>query len=249
MKALIKSVVNFFLDSSPLAYNQAPREAWVQQALAALPAGQKILDAGAGEQRYKKFCGHLQYVAQDFGQYEGRGNEKGLHTGTWDQLQLDIVCDITAIPEPDASFDAILCIEVLEHLPDPLLALKEFSRLLRPGGTLILTAPFASFVHFAPYFFNTGFSEYWYRQHLPAAKFEVILLQANGNFSEFMLQETSRISDIAGRYCPGLRFTFLDKLGLRLVRNLLCKMQKVDSNSHDFVCFGYHVIAKKNERA
>jgi Methylase involved in ubiquinone/menaquinone biosynthesis len=245
MKATIKKIFKFFLCSYPDALNEIPRIEWVRQALTALPAGQRILDAGAGELRYKKFCNHLKYVAQDFGQYEGHGNEKGLHTGTWNQSKLDIVSDITAIPEPDASFDAILCAEVLEHLPDPLLALKEFSRLLRPGGSLILTAPFASFVHFAPYFFNTGFSEYWYRRHLPATGFEIVDLQANGNFSEFMLQETTRIAEIAKRYCPSIKPTLLDKIGLRLVINLLCKMQGVDKSSHEFVCFGYHIIAKK----
>ncbi|WP_121022373.1 class I SAM-dependent methyltransferase [Helicobacter vulpis] len=52
----------------------------------------------------------------------------------WGNTQLDIICDITAIPERDGSFDAIMCVEVFEHLPNPILALKEFSRLLRGGG-------------------------------------------------------------------------------------------------------------------
>ena len=64
--------------------------------------------------------------------------------GSWDQTGLDIVGDITSIPEPDASFDAILCVEVLEHVPDPLAALRELGRLLKPNGQLILTAPFCS---------------------------------------------------------------------------------------------------------
>ena len=40
-----------------------------------IPRGYKILDAGAGELRFKPDCDHLQYVAQDFGQYEGTGDE------------------------------------------------------------------------------------------------------------------------------------------------------------------------------
>jgi len=114
--------------------NQATREAWLERTLASIPAGSRILDAGAGELQYKRFCSHLQYVSQDFGQYDGQGDGIGLQKGSWDQSRLDIVSDITAIPEPDASFDAIMCIEVLEHLPAPVDALRELIRLLKPGG-------------------------------------------------------------------------------------------------------------------
>lgn len=95
-----------------------------------------------------------------FCRYEGAGDGKGLQTGKWDTSRVDLVCDISAIPELDASFDAILCSEVLEHVPDPSKALDEFARLLKPSGKLILTAPFASLVHFAPYHYCTGFSRY-----------------------------------------------------------------------------------------
>jgi len=42
----------------------------------------------------------------------------------------------------EASFDAILCLDVLEHLPDPTQAVKDFSHWLRPGGLLFVSAPF-----------------------------------------------------------------------------------------------------------
>jgi SAM-dependent methyltransferase len=46
--------------------------------------------------------------------------------------------DVTAAPFPSASFDAILCSGVLDTMPDPVPALSELSRLLRPQGTLLL---------------------------------------------------------------------------------------------------------------
>jgi len=48
---------------------------------------------------------------------------------------------VEKIPFNDDAFDAIICSEVVEHLPDPDVALREISRVLRPGGVLALTTP------------------------------------------------------------------------------------------------------------
>ena len=45
------------------------------------------------------------------------------------------------IPMPDASFDIITCVEVLEHLDSPMKALREVDRVLRQGGYLVVTTP------------------------------------------------------------------------------------------------------------
>jgi ubiquinone/menaquinone biosynthesis C-methylase UbiE len=48
------------------------------------------------------------------------------------------VADLTRLPYADASFDAIVCGWVLEHLPDPRPGLNELARVLQPGGKLLL---------------------------------------------------------------------------------------------------------------
>ncbi len=48
--------------------------------------------------------------------------------------------DATAIPFQDNAFDAVVAVNVLDHLPDPLPALRAAHRVLRPGGVLIAGA-------------------------------------------------------------------------------------------------------------
>src|SRR5271168_4180816 len=105
----MKSVLKALASRLPGRKNETTRRQWIAHALLEIPAGSRILDAGCGEQQFRKYCSHLEYVGQDFAAYDGHGDQRGLQTGSWDQTQLDIVCDIVSVPEPDHSFDAILC--------------------------------------------------------------------------------------------------------------------------------------------
>ncbi|MEN6568072.1 MAG: methyltransferase domain-containing protein [Veillonellales bacterium] len=222
--------------------NESNRTEWIRKTLAAVPKGWRILDAGAGEQQFKRFCSHLDYVAQDFGQYDGCGDGKGLQMGIWDQTRLDIVSDITSVPEFDASFDAIMCTEVFEHLPEPSLALKEFSRLLCSGGKLILTAPFCSLTHFAPYHFSTGFNQYWYEYHLPRYGLKIVELAKSGNYFEYLAQEIRRIDGVSQKYANQ---QVEDQWAVSRILEQLQKMSTSDLGSAELLCFGYHVLAEK----
>ena len=224
--------------------NESNRIKWLEKTLKKIPKDSKILDAGAGEQQLKKFCSHLNYVSQDFAQYDGTGDSKGLQVGKWDQTQLDIVSDIISIPEPDGSFDVILCTEVFEHLPEPILAIKELSRLLRPDGHLILTAPFCSLTHFSPYHFYTGFNRYFYETNLLAHGFKIIELESNGNFFEYLAQEIRRIPYVANIYTRN-KLTILEKLALKIILKMLEKFSKYDKGSEELLHFGCHILAVK----
>ena len=224
--------------------NKSNRDLWLEKTLKKIPSGSRILDAGAGEKKYKKLCSHLNYISQDFAMYNGRGDGKGLQTGSWDQTKLDIICDITSISEPDGSFDAIMCVEVFEHLSEPIKAIKEFSRLLRPGGHLIITAPFCSLTHFAPYHFYTGFSRYFYHEHLLKNGFEIIELVENGNYFEYLGQEIRRIPTIADKY-SNEKTTFIQRYMIKILLSMLDTYSKKDTGSNDLLHFGCQVYAKK----
>lgn len=222
--------------------NEQSRNKWLAETLSSLPEGMSILDAGAGELKNKPLCKHLNYVSQDICQYEGSGDSKGLQTGAWDTSKIDIVSDISNIPAEDASFDIVLCSEVFEHLPDPLRALDEFSRLLKSGGKLITTAPFASLVHFAPYHYATGFSRYWYEYHLPTRNFEIKELTSNGDWFDFTKQEILRLPSMARRYgdwCWPLAYL---AAGVCLIYFSLRRKSK---SADDVACFGWQCIAVK----
>jgi 2-polyprenyl-3-methyl-5-hydroxy-6-metoxy-1,4-benzoquinol methylase len=230
--------------------NEAVRSLWIETVLRRIPAGKRILDAGCGEQPYRKLCAHLEYVGQDFVRYDGRGDDLGLQTGSWDHSTNtpDLICDITSIPEPDASFDAILCTEVLEHVPDPVTVLRELARLLKPGGLLIVTAPFCSLSHFSPYHFSTGFNRYWHEMHLSDLGLSVVELAPNGDFYHYLAQELRRLPSVTRRYCPPAIYAISLVAYVALALPLLMVLNLFpmrDHGSSSLLCFGYHVVGQK----
>lgn len=146
-------------------YEPWVRDPWVKAEAAKLPPGSWVLDAGAGASKYRPFFSHCRYETQDFCQY----------TGTLVQYvePINYVCDIVAIPLPDGCLDAVLCTEVIEHVTDPMAVLREFSRLLKPGGKLWLTSPLLSYLHMEPFHYYGGFTHYWYKHWLPKTGFSV----------------------------------------------------------------------------
>lgn len=222
--------------------NEDNRNVWLKTTLGALPPNTRLLDAGAGELRNKPLCAHLKYVSQDLCQYEGQGDNVGLQTGSWDTSKIDIVCDIINIPEPAESFDAILCSEVFEHLPSPHLALVEFQRLLKPGGKLILTAPFSSLVHFAPYHYATGFSRYWYEYQLPQCGLEIDELTPNGDWFAVLRQEILRWPKMA---LQAKQLTTPLVYLAAFFCLLYFSFARPGNASSQVACFGWHCVATK----
>lgn len=224
--------------------NETKRNNWVIKQLLKIPKGKSILDVGAGEMPYKTYCKNLKYKSQDFGKYTGENVKTGIKSGVYDTKSVDIISDITNIPVKNKSFDYVLCTEVLEHIPDPLRALKEISRINKTG--LILTAPFASLTHFCPYFFYTGFSEQFYRVNLPKFGYRVEKIYTYGNYFDLLGMEILRLPLMVFGYSKILTLLLFPSilLGFPLIIFLRLASKKFPQSKDSF-CFGICVFAKK----
>jgi SAM-dependent methyltransferase len=96
----------------------------------------RVLDLG---------CGHKPYAALFQGWW---------HIGVnWDcdDASPDLLADAAALPLCSEMADLVLCTQVLEHVPQPAAVLAEAWRVLRPGGVLLLSAPFFWPLHEEPH--------------------------------------------------------------------------------------------------
>ena len=100
----------------------------------------RLLDVGCGSKPYKGLFHVDEYVGLD------------VDSVTTRKLAVaDYFYDGGKFPFENASFDSILCNQVLEHVFNPDEFLAEIARVLKPGGKLLLTVPFVWDEHEQPY--------------------------------------------------------------------------------------------------
>jgi 2-polyprenyl-6-hydroxyphenyl methylase/3-demethylubiquinone-9 3-methyltransferase len=108
-----------------------------EQALALVEPGESLLDVGCGRgavaaalsPRFRRVHG-VDGDSEPLAAAAARGVEVS---------RVDL--DREPLPFPDACFDAVVCLEVVEHVRDPLELAREAARVLRPGGNLYLSTP------------------------------------------------------------------------------------------------------------
>ena len=102
-----------------------------------IPEGASCLDLGCGDGR----TSGLWLTSHGRG-YEGVDvSERAIEEARTLGLNAWRIDDAAILPVPDASYDAVICVEVLEHLFSPLETVNEIARVLRRGGVLIVTVP------------------------------------------------------------------------------------------------------------
>lgn len=116
-----------------LAHRQAAFDASVMW-LDALPGG-NLLEIGCGDGERMVLLGSLGWRVQGLEPDQSAAeiaSNKGLKV---------LACTLEETNFPSETFDAVLMSHVIEHLPDPLSAVRECFRILRPGGKLIMLTP------------------------------------------------------------------------------------------------------------
>jgi SAM-dependent methyltransferase len=175
-------------------------EQFVARAAAVVPEGALVLDAGAGEQTYAPLFAHAHYESADFEQV-GKEYAKATYT-----------CDLADIPVEDGRFDFVLFSQVLEHIPEPSLVLRELHRVLKPGGTLWLSTPLFYEEHEQPYDFFR-YTQFGLRHLLEGAAFSIERIEwLEGYFATLSYQAKTMRRHLphgAGAYGNGIEGTLL----------------------------------------
>ena len=140
----------------------------------------RCLDVGCGDQPYKPLLLQEPFQISELLGLDRAGQR-------CQSTPPDLLWQNGTIPLPDASIDSALCTEVLEHCPDPLSLLMEVHRVLKPGGSLLLTVPFLWPLHEVPHdcFRYTPFA---LKQLLEAAGFRVEDLRSLGGYDRSLAQ-------------------------------------------------------------
>ena len=154
----------------------------------------------------------------------GGGRRTGAHTREsmwWTVVDIapgpgvDIVADMRAIPLPDASQPLIRCTDAVYFLADPLPALREFRRLLQPGGRLVMAAPWMRGRQ-EPDGDRSRFTALQWVDALWAAGFEAVDIQSFGGRASVACQMLYEV--LEGWPGRGVLCRFLARLARRVER-------------------------------
>jgi SAM-dependent methyltransferase len=139
----------------------------------------RVLDAGAGRQPWRRT---IEGLAE---RYESLDR---VAPGGWRPTHEADLAHLAVLAE--GQFDTVVCTQVLEHVADPGAALAEMRRVLRPGGTLIVTVPHLSRRHELPHDYFR-YTQEGLRALLARAGLEIVEVGAYGGLLSFLHHQTS----------------------------------------------------------
>ena len=148
---------------------RAPLVRWLQEeaARAAADMGSyRVLDVGCGLKPYYPF------FAEHATEYVGVDVVPG--------PQVDLIGGVERLPVADAGFDLVICTQVLEHVDDPALAVRELRRVTAPGGRVLASTHGVQVYHPSPH-------DLWRWTHAGLGR----LFADNGDWSPVSVQPSS----------------------------------------------------------
>jgi SAM-dependent methyltransferase len=176
-----------------------------------------VLDVGCGRRPYEKtfFAGASRYIGTDY---------------LSDRSRPDVVSSALDVPFSDNTFDTVVSTEVLEHVPEPLRALKEMHRVLKPGGHLVLSTPMYCPRHEVPYdFFRYPYDGMLYL--IKESGLDLVKLYNRGRSYVFVGQVIQQVQPIRAGWVSSLINWF----------SLWCDVHL----KHDVHTLGWTVAARK----
>jgi SAM-dependent methyltransferase len=139
----------------------------------------RVLDIGCGHKPYRDLFTGVQHWGMDHGTVD---------------TSPDFVGDALHLPLRDQSVDIVFATQVIEHVSNPHMMVRECSRVLRPNGFLILSGPFFWPLHEEPYDFFR-FTKYGFEQLLRSAEFlEWQIVEDGGDWAQLMLSISLRLN-------------------------------------------------------
>jgi SAM-dependent methyltransferase len=183
-----------------------------------------VLDVGAGRAPYKQYFEEHNYMTQDIKDYEGN---------------IDVISNIYNIPLMDKSQDFIICTQVMEHLNNPDEAFKEFNRLLRIGGKVLLTVPLMTGEHEKPNDYYR-YTQYALKELGERNGFKIMMIRAQGGLFitiDFLLWEA--VGKVTGDF---IRYTLL--LPFKMVTGVISFLLDELDKEKEFT-MNYAVVYKK----
>jgi SAM-dependent methyltransferase len=191
-----------------------------------LAVGQKLLDYGCGNKPYRRL------FTTKFAEYIGAdlpGNpDAEIIIGPEGQ-----------VPAPDGSFDCVLSTEVMEHTNDPRFYLQEVHRLVKPGGSLVLSVPAIWVYHPDPI-------DHWrwtiagLQYEIRRAGFEIVLLQSvfGPESSALQLWQDATVERLPG----SLQATYI-----RFIQWCIGRIESRNPDKLSENAAGYVVLARKRD--
>lgn len=152
-----------------------------------------MLDAGAGEMRHASHFARQRYIGVDL----------AVGDPAWDYRKLDAIADLTALPFAAACFQAAINIVTLEHVKEPVEALRELERTLGAGGRLLIVVPHEWEVHQSPHDYFR-YTRHGMAHLLDEAGFEERSIEPVGGY--FRLLARRLLNGL--QFFPGLLFPF-----------------------------------------
>jgi len=181
----------------------------------------KLLDVGCGSKPYKDtyFSAATSYVGVDYASEKSRP---------------DIIASALSLPLDNESFDTVVSTELLEHVPDPLRALREMHRVLKPGGHLILSTPMYWPRHEIPHdYFRYPYDGLLYL--VKESGFELVRIFNRGNAYVFLGQVIQHTLPVFVR--PRFLIALLNSFFLWCDRH----------HAYDAVTLGWTLVARRND--